>query len=388
MRSLFKLSLAALIACAFAGSAMAVDIKMSGNIGTAFGLASFGESVSSATATTVSAPKGVATSTATTTVTTVDAHSAYATSYEANLRTTIGGGPLTQVFRFRPRGSNSDGAAGDWNVADLYAETYWKPIDELTILFGRQQGGAWSSPLAGAYLIHNAIGVTHQEYWLNWTGADGLDIEYNLGTMQIGLGLTSECRPFCGTTAIGAQAANVNSAQSMTPHFQGKFGDIAVRAQLPSTSGKRTATADAVAVATTSTGSTTKTTSTKTDNTYGGSGMQAGVSWSGAGLLVAADIQNFTDKESGGSGSEDYTKSATNIRVDVVGITLSLWNGTNTNMGGVKDNNNTISTLLVRYTLKVGDGAVYPEYGSITTTPEEGDAVTNTLLRIVGNMAF
>jgi hypothetical protein len=345
MRSLFKLSLAALIALAFAGTAMAVDVKFSGNIGTAFGLANLGET-------------GPADNQA--------AISAYATSYEANVRTTIGGGPLTQVVRFRPRGSNINGATGDWNVADVYAETNWRPIDNLLIQMGRMQGGAWSNPLAGAYLIHNAIGVTHQEYWLNWTGADGLDIEFNLGAMQIGVALASECRPFCGSTTSGAQAASIRSPQSMHPHFNGKFGDITVRAQLPTTSGK-----DSV------------------DEARGGSGLQAGVAWSGGGgLMVAADLQNFTDKASGGADTEDYTKSATVIRVDVAGITIALFSATNTNMGGTKDNNNTVSTLNVRYALKVGDGTIIPEYSSITTTPEEGDAVTNTLIRLIGNMTY
>jgi hypothetical protein len=292
--------------------------------------------------------------------------SAYATSYEANVRTTIGGGPLTQVVRFRPRGSNINGATGDWNVADVYAETNWKPMDALTIQIGRMQGGAWSNPLAGAYLIHNAIGVTHQEYWLNWTGVDGMDILFNLGTMEVGVGLASECKPFCGSTATGGQAASIRSPQSMTPHFTGKFGDISVRAQLPSTSGKDGA-----------------------DEARGGSGLQAGVAWSGGGgLMVAADIQSFTDKASGGADTEDYSKSATAIRVDVAGITIALWNGANTNMGGTKDNNNTVSTLNVRYALKVGDGIIVPEFNSITTTPEEGDAVTNTLIRLIGNMTY
>jgi hypothetical protein len=196
MRSLFKLSLAALIALAFAGTAMAVDVKFSGNIGTAFGLANLGET-------------GPADNQA--------AISAYATSYEANVRTTIGGGPLTQVVRFRPRGSNINGATGDWNVADVYAETNWRPIDNLLIQMGRMQGGAWSNPLAGAYLIHNAIGVTHQEYWLNWTGADGLDIEFNLGAMQIGVALASECRPFCGSTTSGAKRHPFARLRACTP---------------------------------------------------------------------------------------------------------------------------------------------------------------------------
>jgi hypothetical protein len=343
MRSLFKLSLAALVACFFAaGSAMALDVKMSGNIGTAFGLASYGET------------------------TTADAISAYATSYEANIRYTIGGGPLTQVFRFRPRGTNSNGATGDWNVADLYAETYWRPVDNLTVLIGRQQGGAWSNPFGGAYLIHENMGYSGNVYWLNYTGQDGLDIEYNLGTMQVGLALLSECRPFCGSTATGGQAANIRAGQSMTPHFSGKFGDISVRAQLPSTSGKNAA-----------------------DDTVGGSGMQIGVGWSGGGgLAVGLDIQNFTDKESGGSGTEDYTKSGTALRVDVAGITLAYWSGANENMGGNEANKNTITSLLVRYAIKVGDGAIYPEYGSNTTTPDGGDAITNTMIRLVGNMGF
>jgi hypothetical protein len=352
MRSLFKLSLAALFAFVFAaGTAMAVDIKFTGNVGTGFGILGVGGNNDPD----LDGDESDET----------DATSGYATSYEANLRWTIGGGPLTQVFRFRPRGSNTHtGGTGDWNVADLYAETYWRPIPELTVLFGRQQGGAWSSPLSGAYLIHNAAGVTHAEYWMNWTGADGLDVEYNAGAFQIGLGLLSECK------ISGSCPGAASAQQQMTPHASGKFGDISFRAMLPTTSAKDGA-----------------------DEAVGGSGLQAGVAWSGGGFGVAVDVQSFTVKEAGGADTEDEARAGFGARVDVAGITIALFSRTDTNTGGTEKDTAGTSTLVARYALKVGDGAIYPEYGTITSTKhsEAADAdstQTTSLIRLVGNMGF
>jgi hypothetical protein len=341
MRSLIKLSLAALIALAFAGTAMAVDVKFSGNIGSGFGLVSYGENGA------------------------VKAFSEYVTSYEANLRTTIGGGPLTMVNRLRPRGNQQASAAtqqtnsggGNAALADVYNEVWWKPADAFTIGFGRFQGQAWSQPFSGTYIINHPLGAP--EYFMNWTGIDGIDLEFNAGAMQIGLAIASECRPSCGGSTTKTQ-------QSMTPHFAGKFGDIGVRANLPQTTGTQAS-----------------------DDTQTGSGMQIGVQWSGGGgLAVGADFQSFTDKEFGAAGAEDRGRGGLGVRVDVAGVTIGFHSLSETNNGGVKDANVDQTWLKVSYALKVGDGSIIPEYTSISRTPKDGDAVTNTLLRIVGNMVY
>jgi len=306
-----------------------------------------------------------------------DARSGYATSYEANLRWTIGGGPLTQVFRFRPRGSNWFGGAlptaaaaatgaggggpdGVWNVGDVYAETNWVPTEGLLVQFGKLQGGAWSSPFGGVYLIHNAIGASHNEYWMNWSGVDGLDIEYNAGAFQVGVGLSSECKPGCGK--------GVYSTSTMVPHIAGKFGDIAFRVSVPATSAKA-ADADETA--------------------QGGSGYQAGVGWSGAGIGVGFDIQSFTTTEAGGADTEDEARSGMVLRVDVAGITIGYHTQAVKDAAGVLDAETSLTQIVVRYGMKVGEGTIYPEYSSVTkSNATDGDAYTNTLLRLVGNLNF
>jgi hypothetical protein len=373
MRSLFKLSLAALLALFVAGTAFAADVKWSGNIGAGFGQVSYG------------APSDD-----------VDGYSEYITSYEANIRATVAAGPVTAIWRLRSRGHQSattgqteagvgavkssgsststctldDGITVDsvddtcevattttvsGPVALSYAEIWYKPTDTFTVGFGRFQGQAWSQPMSGTYLILNVIGAP--EYFMNWTGIDGLDLENNAGVVQVGLAIASECRPSC--------TGGTKTTQSIVPHLTGKFGDIGLRVQVPSTSGVDAA-----------------------DESHTGTGYQVGVSWSGMqGVYVGFDLQSFTDKEVG--GGDDQTTAGTGLRLDFSGIQLGYWSGSITNVGGGEDKS-TETFIKLAYFLKVSDNAsIVPEYTTGTKKAnEDADAVTNSMIRLVGNVTF
>jgi hypothetical protein len=392
MRSLFKLSLAALLALIVAGTAFAADVKWSGNIGAGFGQISYGKNDNTA----------------------ADAYSEYVTSYEANIRATVEAGPVTAVWRLRSRGhqsgttgSTESGASAVSGTASSsssstctlggsdaggdalntgtctaatttsttsslgglsYAEIWWKPADAVTIGIGRFQGQTWSQPMSGTYLILNPTAATSTwsalngapEYFMNWTGIDGIDFEFNAGVAQIGLAIASECRPSC--------TGGTKSPQSMVPHVTAKFGDIGVRAQLPQTSGKDSA-----------------------DESHTGSGIQLGVSWSGMqGVYVGFDYQTFTNKEVG--GGEDETINAMGLRVDVMGIQLGYWSGKLTNSGGVDGAEKTGTWIKLAYFLKVSDNAsIIPEYTTVTGNPASdaaGKDITNNTIRLVGNVTF
>jgi hypothetical protein len=341
MRSLFKLSLAAMLALIVAGTAFAADVKWSGNIGAGFGQITYG------------APDDV-----------TDAYSEYITSVEANIRATVDAGPVTGVFRFRPRGhqssttgqSLSSGATYPASLNETYTEIWWKPTDTFTVGLGRFQGQAWSQPMSGTYLIINQVGAP--EYFMNWTGVDGIDLEFNAGVVQVGLAIASECKPAC--------SAGDQSAQTMVPHLTGKFGDIGLRVQLPQTSAKDVAA----------------------DEDKKGAGYQVGVSWSGMqGVYVGLDIQSMVDKEH--SGGEDQTKAGTGLRVDFSGVQLGYWSGKVTNVSG-GDDESTETFIKLAYFLKVSDNAsIIPEYTTDTKKAnEDADAVTNSMIRLVGNVTF
>jgi len=386
MRSLFKFSLAALLALVLgAGSAMALDVKWSGNIGAGFGLVTYGE-------TGVGAGAGD------------NARSEYVTSYEANIRATIGGGPLTMINRLRPRGNQSSatgqtngGTAGQTALGDIYNEVWWKPTDAFSVGFGRFQGQAWSQPMSGTYLINHPLGAP--EYFMNWTGIDGIDLEFNAGVVQVGLAIASECRPSCGgvstfTAVNGLPYGIAAGANTLVPHLTGKFGDIGIRASLPSTS---------VQVGNTAAGA------SEEIETLTSTGMQVGVSWSGMqGVYVGFDYQMFTDagndkvtgnNAAGQLGStahtldEDQIRAGMGLRVDFSGFQLGYHQLKTTNVAHIKDLETTATWIKLAYFIKVGDGSIVPEYTTLTTkidsTPAaDPDSITNTLLRIVGNMPF
>jgi hypothetical protein len=356
-----KLSLAALLAMLVAGTAMAqAQVKWSGNIGAGFGQISYGKNDNG---------------------TPTDAYSEFVTSYEANIRATVEAGPVTAVWRLRSRGhqsgttgSTESGASGlTAGTAGLsYAEIWWKPSDTFTVGMGRFQGQAWSQPMSGTYLIINPTTVSNAaaqngapEYFLNWTGIDGLDLEFNAGVVQVGLGIASECRPECADVT----AANRHSSQTMVPHLTGKFGDIGIRASLPATSVK----------------------DKSTDEARSGSGYQIGVSWSGMqGVFVGFDIQSFTNKEWAGVG-EDQVKTGMGLRVDFSGIQLGYWSGKTTAVGGVDGVDETSTWIKLAYFLKVSDNAsIIPEYtmASGKTLVSAEETVSNSMIRLVGNVTF
>lgn len=390
MRSLFKLSLAAMLALVVAGTAFAADVKWSGNIGAGFGQISYGKNDNTG----------------------ADAYSEFVTSYEANIRATVEAGPVTAIWRLRSRGHQSattgstdvggssvSGTAGSCTLSgqdsagdDLpngtntatgkctsgapsfaglsYAEIWWKPTDAFTVAMGRFQGQNWSQPLSGTYLILNpttVAGVSAQngapEYFMNWTGIDGLDLEFNAGVVQVGLAIASECRPACSPTPAKSQ-------QTMVPHITGKFGDIAIRGSFPAASGK-----------------------TAADDSVSASGYQLGVSWSGMqGVYVGLDLQSFTNKEAGGSGTEDQVKTGMGLRVDFSGLQLGYWAGTTKGIGGVDGSEDKSTWIKLAYFLKVSDAAsIIPEYTMASGTPNSagaGKAVSNSLIRLVGNVSF
>jgi len=401
MRSLLKISMAAAAVFAFvAGSALAQDkpeLKWNGNIGAGFGLYSGGDKDSStygntASSTSLSSTRGA---------------SEYATSFEANLRATVGTDTAFSVLRFRPKGTNSgQNGTNTWTSGnyDLYGEFYWKPVAELQVMFGRLQGPAWSNPRMGSYLINNPVGA--QEYWMNWTGLNGLDIEYNAGAIQAGLGLASECRPSCGySTSAGLSTVSSQGASNstMAPHITATFGDIQVNAMLPSTSGSTVQkdTLDATGAV-------------KTAGkviTVGGSGMDIGVGWKSGAMGAALDIQSFTDTATDAQKAgrlKDLSRSAMGFKVDAMGFQLAYHTLTfgalagsdvcGPNKGpGCADFTNTF--MKIAYFIPVGAGSVIvPEYttatlgqqGTIKSGATDGtyNDRTNTLIRIVGNTSF
>jgi len=486
MRSLLKLSLAAFAALMVAGGAYAAEMKITGNIGAGFGIASYGEKTNSTFTNTPSsthaeadamatcnssavtpAPGACATGfipgevrqTTTTTDTTSSveasslavrkAYSEYTTSWESNLRFSYGDDDLMAILRFRPRGhnagANGTGTGFTSSANDIYDEILWKPVPAFSILFGRLQGPGWSNPLAGSYLILNPMGAP--DYWMNWTGVSGIDLEYNAGIVQVGLAISSQCKPSCGfgnitgvtNGALTFAAQAQQNTQTMAPHVTGKVGDIAFRAMFPSTSGDVVTDASASSTNTTASvtadvntneltsvgtaptnpvanANTTTVTETRSSpanrvaatESITGSGYQVGVSWTGMpGLGVALDLQSFTDAvtKAQKEGAKDLTRSAMAFKVDYMGaqlayhtLTWGLKAACKGECGDQKDKTDTF--MKIGYALKVGAGTIIPEFTTRTLglatqkvnfdTGEQGKPAdaTDTLIRIVGNMTF
>jgi len=386
MRSLFKLSLASLAAVAlFAGMALAQDkptLSWSGGVGAGFGMYTYGETDSTTA-------KG-------------KAYTEWNTAWESNIRGTINAGEqFTAVFRYRIRGF--DGSAGNGTTSstatsctaatppvctggsgtatgysgasayaaagnDVYHEVHWKPIPALDIAMGKFQGQAWSNPLSGNYLIRNVFG--DGEYWMNWTGAAGLDIEYNIGVVQVGLAIGSQCKPSCGPSAKS------ENQQSIVPHLTGKFGPIAVRAQLPSTSGVFNCTAV----------NTTGCDAADDQIAETGSGYQLGVQWGIPNISVAVDLSSFTEA-AGDAKPEDRARSGTSLRVDAFGFMFHYWSAVDKNYSTVES---TAQTMTLRYYIPVGGAQVIPEYRTDTTNSGAtgADDITKSEFRLVGNVNF
>jgi len=382
MRSLSKISLA-ILAVGFlvvAGSAFAQDsakpqMTITGDIDSAFGQYSFDKTSGSSTP-----------------AANQKAFSEFVTSWESNIRFTWSSDALDAIVRYRFRASN-EGSGGSGNAAanatstlqsgsadassanDAYHEVWWKS-GAFKLGLGKFQGQGWSQPLSGTYVLINPIEIAAgaSEYWMNWTGISGLDAEYNVGAVQVGLAISSQCKPSCGNAVSNNTIARseVNTS-SMVPHLTGKFGDIAIRAQLPITAGTiqnsgavTTATPPASADPIKGTGI--DATSTKS---VSGSGFQAGVQWASGGLKVALDVSSFTDTkvaEINGSTAKDRSRAGTALRVDVPAGPGSVIIGYFT-----QDDNNfsdtTVSSsiMTLRYAIPTGFGSIIPEFRSATT---------------------
>jgi len=419
MRSLYKISLA-ILAVSFlvvAGSAFAQDkpnMTITGDIGGAFGSFNYdnlnGHNATGAGANT-------------------KAFSEWVTSYESNLRFTWSTDQLTAIGRARVRGNSSGsgtanslqtGASNDTaggqssNNAfleagtDFFTEVWWTP-GAFKLGIGKFQGQDWSNPLAGNYIMRNNIG--DGEYWLNWTGITGLDAEYNVGIVQVGVALSNTCIPSCngvsannslngnapgniangGTTVSGGSTNQQPNTEDHTltvvPHIAGKVGDISFRGQLPQSSG--TVNNHLVPTATKTAGNGTAANplalGTATESkTASGSGYQVGVAWAGMpGVRVALDISSFTDTHIADAGQlKDRQRDGLALRVDFPAgpgaINIGYWQLGDTcptaqypsaaiACAYLNTKEYTTTNTTVRYMYPVSFGYIVPEYRAVNT---------------------
>jgi hypothetical protein len=392
MRILLKISLAVLAAgfLVVSGSAFAQEMAkptmtITGDIGAGFGIFSADKQVQApATGTQPAAQK---------------AFSEWFTSYESNLRFTWQTDQFTVIGRLRTR-ANTEGSAGSAgtvsggstlaggtvfgsNADDFYTEAWWTP-GAFKLGVGKFQGQAWSQPFSGAYVILSPIEsltAGPNEYWMNWTGIPGLDAEYNLGAFQVGLALSSVCRPSCNVAQANSSTTGTtySGTQSMTPHVAGTFGNISFRAQFPQT---QALIANNAATKPLNNGTGGDPGETKTAT---GSGYQAGVGVDlGGGLAVGFDLSGFTDTKITDLGqAKDRTRSSYQVKVDApVGpgkVTVAYFSIDDNNSAGGTDtyggyaaagtgssNTYTSTKTTLRYTYPVSFGAIIPEYVAAT----------------------
>lgn len=377
MRSLYRISLAllALGFLAVAGSAFAQEAAKptftitSSSAGAAFGMYTFDKTTDG---TSLATQKGF---------------SEYVTSWETRPRLTWATDTFQAIVSIRVRGSiegsgvaasapQPGGSAFTSTKNDVYGEAWWTP-GAFKLGIGKFQGQAWNQPISGTYIIQNDIG--DGEYWMNWTGVSGLDAEYNLGIVQVGVAVASQCNPSCNyatankpsagaganglpSTAPSETGATINEfgGQTLAPHIAGKVGDISFRAMLPSTA------------ATLNDSKSSKT------STLSGGGYQAGVLWSGpAGLAVSADVGSFNDAKSKILvENKSRERDSYNVRVDIPGgpgfITLAYFgitdnlsaNGTDSPYSTGGKNSYATTTATVRYNYVLPFGVVTPEFRS------------------------
>jgi hypothetical protein len=319
---------------------------------------------------------------------------------------------LTAIVRYRARAdnwakstTNASGSAFTASSNDIYHEVWWKAADAFSVGFGKFQGQAWSQPVSGVYLVKNPIG--DGVYWMNWTGIAGIDLEFNAGVVQVGLAISSQCKPSCnqgvatsatspsgidgGTGGTGGTSKVAqNSGSSMVPHLTGKFGDIAIRAQLPQTSGT-------YGCGSLLAGDCKKATD---QVTVTGAGYQFGVSWAGMpGVLVALDVSSFTEAKTKVE-PQDRVRAGTGLTVNFAGVTFhsfSLKDSTYAKAVGSVGGETTTSEMTLRYTIPMGSGAIVPEYRTQTTDDKAGAAkdktgkpiaLTNSGFRLIGNVNY
>jgi len=386
MRSLYKISLA-ILALGFlvvAGSAFAQDkptFTITGDAGSAFGSFNYDKNTN-----------------ATSAAANQKAFSEFVTSWESNVRMTWATDSFTSIVRYRIRGNNQgsgittsdtsasaqSGSAFNSSSNDVYGETWWTP-GAFKLGIGKYQGQAWSNPLSGGYVLNNPLG--ENEYWMNWTGISGLDAEYNVGVVQVGVAIASQCRPSCNKVPTNSTANSGDNAQSIVPHLTGAVGDISFRAQLPATSGTINNTTASPPL----TGAGTTAMSTKS---VSGSGFQAGVKWNGpGGLGVAADLGSFSEGKVTEIPAElkARQRDTTNLRVDIPAgpgsLMVQYFTGSDNNYG-TKQYTTTTTTL--RFSLPQSFGWIMPEYRTTTNggvlAPASGTTAkdaTNSEIRLI-----
>ncbi len=392
MRSLSRISLAILAMgfLVFAGSAFAQDMAkptmtITGDIDAAFGSFSFDKSSDS------SSPAA-----------NQKAYSEFVTSYESNIRFTWKTDEAQAIVRYRVR-ANNEGSGGSGNAAanataslqsggafassadDVYHEVWWTP-GAFKLGIGKFQGQAWSQPMAGEYILNNPIG--EGVYWMNWTGIAGLDAEYNVGAVQVGVAISSQCRPSCGNAGSNNTVKNTeDNTSSIVPHLTGSFGAISIRAQLPQTAGTIN-----------NSGAVTGTPSVNADPIKGagidktsskavsGSGYQFGLAWAQGGLKVAVDLSGFTDakvNEINGSTAKDRSRAGTALRVDVPAgpgsVMLAYFAIDDNNFGATTYTSNETT---LRYTIPASFINIIPEFRTVTNggalAPASGTKLKDT----------
>lgn len=406
MRSLLKISLAVLAVgfLVVSGSAFAQDMAkptmtITGNVGAAFGQFSYDKAATNL-------PPGATLSTAN------KAYSEFVTSWESNIRFTWQTDSFQVISRARIRNSIEGSGCSATNYAasctqqsgtafagsgdDWYNEVWWTP-GAFKLGIGKFQGQAWSQPFSGEYIIINPIDVAGgaSEYWMNWTGISGLDAEYNLGMIQVGLAVSSQCKPSCGPGATNASIAShfLENAQTLVPHLTGSSGPISFRVQLPM------AQADYTTCISTGCDRSAAFAAGGSPKTLTGSGLQAGVGFSQSGLYVAADYSTFQDDNSASlyeaSGTTAFglikarNRTSESIRVDIPAGPGSINLGyftqddnqpvaavggspTNSGLGGAtaqavpSSHTYTNTIMTVRYNIPVSFGTITPEYRAAT----------------------
>lgn len=375
MRSLSKISLAILAGgfLVFAGSAFAQEMAkpqmtITGDIDAAFGSFSFDK-----------------TSDASSPAANQKAYSEFVTSWESNIRFTWKTDEAQAIVRYRVRGNN-EGSGGSGNAAanatsslqsggayaaaadDVYHEVWWTP-GAFKLGIGKFQGQAWSQPMAGEYILNNPIG--EGVYWMNWTGISGLDAESNVGAVQIGVAISSQCRPSCNTAQSNNTVKNTeDNTSSIVPHLTGTFGSISIAAQLPQTAG--TINNSGAVTTTTPAKSTDPLQGAGIDKTssksVSGSGYQAGVKWVQGGLKVAVDVSGFTDAKLEALGqAKDRLRSGIAARVDVPagpGSVMLAYFTLDDNGGG--STTYTFNETTLRYTIPASFINIIPEFRTVT----------------------
>ena len=160
---------------------------------------------------------------------------------QAQIDVSGGADSVTAKYRLRVR-------EGDRTLAATRHAVNWKTTDALTLEFwGQSFGLAASFPGYGAYTVGyfgdgHPIGDSLPSDVAFFVNMRGLNVDFNLGTMAVGVSLLNDCRPTCSTESDEDGKTIAASEQStMVPHFRGKFGAINLGVFMAMASGKNSA---------------------------------------------------------------------------------------------------------------------------------------------------